>query len=59
MSNSNQNKGIKMKKIAVGIILVLGFTTLQPAKANVAPSIVIVDTAIDSTLPQFSGKLIQ
>jgi len=48
-----------MKKIAVGIILVLGFTTLQPAKADVAPSIVIVDTAIDSTLPQFSGKLIQ
>lgn len=48
-----------MKKIAVGIILVLGFTTLQPAKADVAPSIVIIDTAIDSTLPQLSSKLIQ
>ena len=48
-----------MKKIAVGIILVLGFTTLQPAKANVGPSIVIIDTAIDSTRPEFSGKLVQ
>lgn len=48
-----------MKKIVVGIILALGFTTLQPAKAEVGQSIVIIDTAIDSTLPQFSGKLVQ
>ena len=51
--------GRKMKKIAVGIILVLGFTTLQPAKAEVASSIVIIDTAVDSTLPQLSAKLVQ
>jgi hypothetical protein len=48
-----------MKKIAVGIILVFGLTTLQPANAEVAKSIVIIDTAVDSTLPQLSGKLIQ
>jgi hypothetical protein len=59
MSTSNKDKGIIMKKIAVGIILVLGLTTLQPASANIPKSIVIIDTAIDSTLPQFSGKLVQ
>ena len=60
MPSSNQNtRGVKMKKIAVGIILAFGLASLQPANADVAPSIVIIDTAIDSTLPQFSGKLVQ
>jgi hypothetical protein len=48
-----------MKKIAVGIILVFGLITLQPASAEPAKSIVIIDTAIDSTLPQLSSKLVQ
>jgi len=48
-----------MKKIAVGIAIVLGFTLLQPLQAQAAnESIVIIDTAIDSTRPEFSGKLI-
>ena len=48
-----------MKKIAVGIIAVFGLVFLQPAHAEVAPSIVIVDTAIDSSIPQLSSKLVQ
>lgn len=48
-----------MKKIAVGIAVVLGFTLLQPVQAQAnTQSIVIIDNAIDSTLPEFSGKLI-
>lgn len=48
----------KMKKIAVGIIIVLGFASLQTAQAQVKPSIAIIDTAIDSSALQFQGKLI-
>ena len=49
-----------MKKIAVGIAIVLGFTLLQPVSAQAAnESIVIIDTAIDSTRPEFSGKIVQ
>ena len=47
-----------MKKIAVGIVLVLGFASLQTAQAQIKPSIAIIDTAIDSSAPQFEGKLI-
>lgn len=47
-----------MKKIAVGVILVLGFASLQNAQAQVKPSIAIIDTAIDSTAPQLQGKII-
>jgi hypothetical protein len=47
-----------MKKIAVGIILILGFASLQTAQAEVKPSIAIIDTAIDSTAPQLQGKII-
>lgn len=48
-----------MKKIAVGIAVALGFTLLQPVSAQAAnESIVIIDTAIDSTRPEFSGKIV-
>lgn len=48
-----------MKKIAVGIAVVFGFALLHPVQAQAAnESIVIIDNAIDSTLPEFSGKLI-
>ncbi len=48
-----------MKKIAVGIAVVFGFTLLQPVQAQAAnESIVIIDTAIDSTRPEFKNKLI-
>ncbi len=48
----------KMKKVAVGIILVLGFASLQTAQAEVKPSIAIIDTAIDTTAPQLQGRII-
>ena len=39
-----------MKKIAVGIAVVLGFTLLQPVQAQASnPSIVIIDTAVDTS----------
>jgi len=48
-----------MKKIAVGIAVVIGLTLLNPVQAQAAnESIVIIDNAIDSTLPEFNGKLI-
>lgn len=47
-----------MKKIAVGIAVVLGLTLLAPASAEVKPSIAIIDTAIDTTLPALQGKII-
>ena len=47
-----------MKKIAVGIAVALGLTLLAPASAETKPSIVIIDTAIDSTAPQIKNNLI-
>lgn len=48
-----------MKKIAVGIATAISFTLLSPVQAQAAnESIVIIDNAIDSTLPEFNGKLI-
>ena len=48
-----------MKKIAVGIIAVLSLVLLQPVQAQPAKSIVIIDTAIDSSIPQLKAKLVQ
>ena len=47
-----------MKKIAVGVAIVLGFTLLAPASAEPKQSIVIIDTAIDSTALQIKNNLI-
>lgn len=47
-----------MKKVVGVIVSLLMVVFLQPATANTAGSIVIIDNAIDSTLPEFSGKLI-
>ena len=47
-----------MKKIAVGIIAVFGLTLLQPVHAEPNKSIVIIDTAIDTTLPELQGKVV-
>jgi hypothetical protein len=48
-----------MKKIAVGIIAVLSLVLLQPVNAQPAKSIVIIDTAIDSSIPQLKAKIVQ
>lgn len=47
-----------MKKVAMGIVAVLGITLLQPAQAQVVPTIAIIDTGIDTTLPELQGKII-
>jgi hypothetical protein len=47
-----------MKKIAVGIILVLSFASLQTAQAEIKPSIAIIDTAIDSTATEAYSKVV-
>jgi hypothetical protein len=48
-----------MKKIAVGIIAVLSLVLLQPVQAQPAKSIVIIDTAIDSSIPELKAKIVQ
>jgi hypothetical protein len=58
MSGSIQNKGVVMKKIAIGLIAVFGLTMLQPAQAEENKSIVIIDTAVDTSLPELQGKVI-
>jgi hypothetical protein len=47
-----------MKKLAVGMAMLFGIVVLQPAHAEVKPSIVIIDTAIDSTNSQIKNNLI-
>jgi len=48
-----------MKKIAVGVALIFGFTLLQPINAQAAnESIVIIDTAIDTSIPVLKNKVI-
>lgn len=39
-----------MKKLAVGIVLVLGSASLQNAQAEVKPAIAIIDTAVDTSV---------
>ena len=48
-----------MKKVAVGIIAVLSLVLLQPVHAEPSKSIVIIDTAIDSSIPEVKAKLVQ
>lgn len=48
-----------MKKIAVGVIAILAITLLQPAYAQDKKSIVIIDTAIDTSLTTLKNKVIQ
>ena len=47
-----------MKKISLMLIVLFGLSVLQPAHAEVPASIVIIDTAIDSTAPQIKNNLI-
>lgn len=47
-----------MKKLVAGVIALLAITVLQPAYAEPVKSIVIIDTAIDTTLPELQGKVV-
>jgi hypothetical protein len=42
MPSSIQNKGVVMKKIAMGLAVVFGLSLVQPAQAEVPSSIVII-----------------
>jgi hypothetical protein len=43
----------------VGIVAVLSLVLLQPVSAQPNKSIVIIDTAIDSSIPQLKAKIVQ
>jgi hypothetical protein len=47
-----------VKKIAVGLIAVFGLVVLQPAYAEEKKSIVIIDTAVDTSLPELKEKIV-
>jgi hypothetical protein len=49
MSSSNQSNGVKMKKVALAVAVVLGLVVVQPVQASDNKVLVIIDTAIDST----------
>ena len=51
-------KGVTMKKIALALTVVFGLALIQPVASAANESIVIIDTAIDSTRPEFKDKLI-
>jgi hypothetical protein len=48
-----------MKKVIMGLVAVFSLTLLQPVHAEPNKSIVIIDTAIDSSIPQIKAKLVQ
>jgi hypothetical protein len=59
MPTSNKDKGYVMKKIAIMLAIVLGFSVVpSQATANQKPSIVIIDTAFDTTVPELQGKVV-
>lgn len=49
MSSSNQTKGVKMKKVALTIAVLLGLTIVQPVQAAETDTIAIIDTAMDAS----------
>ena len=60
MSSSNKTEGYVMKKIAILLAVVLGFSVVPSQAAEVSkPTVVIIDTAFDTTVPELQGKVIQ
>jgi hypothetical protein len=48
MSIRNKTKGVKMKKVALAVAVVLGFVVVQPVQASSQKSLVIIDSHFDS-----------
>lgn len=48
-----------MKKVTLAIVAVLALVFIQPVQAQPNKSIVIIDTAIDSSIPKVKEKLVQ
>lgn len=60
MPSSNQNEGYVMKKIAILLAVILGVSVVPTQAAEISkPTIVIIDTAFDTTVPELQGKVIQ
>jgi hypothetical protein len=63
MPSSTKTEGYVMKKIAILLAVMLGMSVI-PSQASQAsqvskPTIVIIDTAFDTTVPELQGKVIQ
>jgi hypothetical protein len=48
MSIRNKTKGVKMKKVALAVAVVLGFVVVQPVQASDQKALVIIDSYFDS-----------
>lgn len=48
MSIRNKTKGVKMKKVALAVAVVLGFVVVQPVQASSQKSLVIIDSHFDA-----------
>lgn len=60
MSISNQIERHVMKKVAILLAIILGFSIVPSQAAEVSsPTVVIIDTAFDTTVPELQGKIIQ
>lgn len=58
MSIRNKTKGVKMKKVALAVAVVLGFVVIQPVQASNQKALVIVDSYFDSKVSAPNVKCI-
>lgn len=60
MSSSNKTEGYVMKKIAILLAVIVGVSVVpSQATASPTPTVVIIDTAFDTTVPELQGKVVQ
>ncbi len=60
MPSSTKTEGYVMKKIAILLAVILGVSVVPSQAAEVSkPTVVIIDTAFDTTVPELQGKVIQ
>ncbi len=58
MSIRNKTKGVKMKKVALAVAVVLGFVVVQPVQASNQKALVIIDSHFDSKVSSPNIKCI-
>jgi hypothetical protein len=58
MSIRNKTKGVKMKKVALAVAVVLGFIVIQPVQASNQKALVIIDSHFDSKVSSPNIKCI-
>jgi hypothetical protein len=60
MPSSTKTEGYVMKKIAILLAVILGMSVVPSQASQVSkPTVVIIDTAFDTTVPELQGKVIQ